>query len=88
VRQLSRAGTFAITRLGWGQEQGGGGWTYLGTYYFDAGPGSSVVLSDDADEYVIADAVKWQLSSSQQSVVLSDDADGYVMADAILVEPE
>ncbi len=69
------------------QEQGGGGWTYLGTYYFDAGTGGSVVLSDDADEYVIADAVKWQLPSTQQGVVLSDDADGYVMADAILFEP-
>ena len=70
------------------QEQGGGGWTYLGTYCFDAGTGGSVVLSDDADEYVIADAVKWKLSSTQQEVVLSDDANGYVMADAILFEPE
>jgi hypothetical protein len=69
------------------QEQGGGGWTYLGTYYFDAGTEGSVELSDDADDYVFADAIKWQLSSTQQGVVLSDDANGYVMADAILFEP-
>ena len=72
------------------QEQGGGGWTYLGTYYFDAGTAGNVEISDDAElnQYVIADAVKWQLSSTQQNVELSDDADGYVMADAILFEPE
>jgi hypothetical protein len=70
------------------QETGGGGWTYLGTYYFDAGTGGSVVLSDDADQYVMADAIKWQLSSTLQNVTLSDDADGYFMADAILFEPE
>lgn len=72
------------------EEEGGSGWTYLGTYYFDAGTSGNVEISDDAelDEYIIADAVKWQLSSSQQNVVLSDDADGYVMADAILFEPE
>ncbi len=71
------------------QELGGGGWTYLGTYYFDAGTSGNVEISDDAelDEYVIADAIKWQLSSMQQGVVLSDDADGYVMGDAILFEP-
>jgi 5-methylcytosine-specific restriction endonuclease McrA len=71
------------------QELGGGGWTYLGTYYFDAGTSGYVEISDDAElnEYVMADAIKWQLSSTQQGVVLSDDADGYVIADAILFEP-
>ena len=44
------------------------------------------MLSDDADEYVMADAIKWQLSSIKQNVTLGDDADGYVMADAILFE--
>ena len=68
------------------QEEGGGGWTYLGTYHFNAGTGGSVMLSDDADEYVMADAIKWQLSSIKQNVTLGDDADGYVMADAILFE--
>jgi hypothetical protein len=70
------------------QEEGGGGWTYLGTYHFNAGTGGSVMLSDDADEYVMADAIKWQLSSIKQNVTLGDDANGYVMADAILFEPE
>jgi hypothetical protein len=69
------------------QEEGGGGWTYLGTYHFNAGTGGSVILSDDADDYVFADAIKWQLSSTKQNVTLSDDANGYVMADALLWEP-
>jgi hypothetical protein len=70
------------------QELGGGGWTYLDTYAFNAGTGGSVLLTDEADEYVIADAVKFQLSEAKQKVVLGDDADGYVIADAILFEPE
>jgi hypothetical protein len=71
------------------QKDGGSGWTYLGTYYFNASTNGSVVLSDDANGYVIADAVKWQLEveSEMQRVVLSDDANGYVIADAILFEP-
>jgi len=71
------------------QEQGGGGWTYLGAYHFDAGTSGNVEISDAAElnEYIIADAIKWQLSSTQQGVVLSDDANGYVMGDAILFEP-
>ncbi|MGE0875508.1 MAG: RHS repeat-associated core domain-containing protein [Burkholderiales bacterium] len=38
------------------QEQGGGAWNLLGTYSFNAGA-STVSLSDDANGYVIADAV-------------------------------
>ncbi len=38
------------------QEQGGGSWNLLGTYTFDAGA-STVSLSDEANGYVIADAV-------------------------------
>ncbi len=38
------------------QEQGGGSWNLLGTYTFDAGA-STVSLNDDANGYVIADAV-------------------------------
>ncbi|MDY6892740.1 MAG: cytochrome c3 family protein [Chloroflexota bacterium] len=69
------------------QKDGGGGWTYLGTYDFDAGTDGYAVFSDDADGYVIADAMKWQLSAVKQDVVLSDDANGYFMADAIMWEP-
>ncbi|MFC4077135.1 golvesin C-terminal-like domain-containing protein [Salinithrix halophila] len=39
------------------QRSGGGEWVELGTYNFDAGPGK-VVLSDDADGIVVADAIK------------------------------
>ena len=38
------------------QEQGGGAWQLLGTYGFNAGA-ASVSLSDEANDYVIADAV-------------------------------
>jgi len=38
------------------QEQGGGSWQLLGTYSFNTGA-TTVSLSDDADGYVIADAV-------------------------------
>jgi hypothetical protein len=70
------------------QQQGGGGWIYLGTYSFEAGTGGSVVLSDNANGYLIADAIKFQLSETKQNVVLSDAADGYVIGDAILFEPQ
>ena len=42
------------------QELNGGQWNLLGSYYFDVGV-YTVVLSDDANEYVMADAVKFEL---------------------------
>ena len=41
------------------QEQNSGSWVLLGTFSFNAGA-NTVSLSDDANEYVIADAVKLQ----------------------------
>ncbi|MHC1584348.1 MAG: golvesin C-terminal-like domain-containing protein [Methanosarcinales archaeon] len=40
----------------------GGEWNRLGNYYFDVGE-YSVVLTDDADNYVIADAIKFESQS-------------------------
>ncbi|MDJ0863505.1 MAG: RHS repeat-associated core domain-containing protein [Gammaproteobacteria bacterium] len=40
------------------QQQGGGDWQLLGTYHFNAGGDHSIQLTDQADGYVIADAVK------------------------------
>ncbi len=40
---------------------GGGHWNLLGTYTFDAGTSGYVELSDNADNYVVADAVRWEL---------------------------
>jgi hypothetical protein len=40
------------------QEIGGSQWNYLGNFSFVAGTSGSVVLSDDANEYVIGDAIK------------------------------
>jgi RHS repeat-associated protein len=37
-------------------EQGGGSWSLLGTFDFNSGP-TTISLSDDANDYVIADAV-------------------------------
>jgi hypothetical protein len=42
------------------QEVNGGQWNLLGTFYFNAG-NYSVTLSGDANQYVIADAVKMEL---------------------------
>jgi hypothetical protein len=42
------------------QEINGSQWNYLGTFPFAAGTSGYVVLSDNADQYVIADAIKWE----------------------------
>jgi hypothetical protein len=42
------------------QEVNGDQWNLLGTFPFAAGTSGYVVLSDNADEYVIADAVKFE----------------------------
>lgn len=72
------------------QEKGEGGWQYLGTYSFEAGTDGYVEISDEAelDEYIMADAIKWQRSAAKQGIILGDGADGYVMADAVLFEPQ
>jgi hypothetical protein len=44
------------------QETSGDQWNLLGIYPFAAGQSGYVVLSDDADEYVIADSVKFEPS--------------------------
>jgi predicted CXXCH cytochrome family protein len=42
------------------QEINGSRWNLLGTFAFAAGASGSIVLSNDANEYVIADAVKFK----------------------------
>ena len=54
----------------------GGTWNYLGTYIFSAGTAGTIVLSDDADGLVIADAIKIE-SGSQATYapnVIGDNA--------------
>ena len=41
------------------QEQNGGKWMLLGEYDFDSGTSGNVVLSNDANEFVVADAVEF-----------------------------
>jgi len=45
------------------QGTNGGQWNLLGTYQFAAGSSGYVVLGDNADGYVMADAVRWELSN-------------------------
>jgi len=40
------------------QQENGGTWVLLGTYYFNEGTAGTVMLTDEANGYVIADAVK------------------------------
>lgn len=62
------------------QEQNGGKWMLLGTFPFEEGRNGNVVLSNDADEYVSADAVKFEpvpgsLAPRQSVEILSDTFD-------------
>ncbi len=45
------------------QQANGGQWNLLGTYPFADGTSGYVVLSDDANDYVVADAIKWEFDS-------------------------
>jgi hypothetical protein len=58
------------------QEINGDQWNYLGTYRFDAGTSGTVVLTNDADEYVMADAVKFVFSDFD-----NNDTDSYTLFD-------
>jgi len=51
---VNHAGGAAVVTVN--QEAGGGTWQLLGTYSFNAG-GTTISLSDEANDYVIADAV-------------------------------
>ncbi len=56
---IHHKGGFETVRVN--QEINGGQWNWLGTWNFDEGTSGYVVLSDNANEYVIADAIKWEL---------------------------
>jgi alpha-L-rhamnosidase len=60
------------------QEQNGGKWMLLGEFDFPPGTGGHVVLSNDADEFVVADAVAFSpvpaaLPSGASLQLLEDD---------------
>jgi hypothetical protein len=56
VHHLDGADTVRVN-----QEINGEQWYQLGSYPFEAGTGSDVTLTNDADQIVIADAVRWKL---------------------------
>ena len=55
--RIHHAGGVTTVRVN--QEVDGGAWVFLGLFALDPGEGHRVVLGDDANEYVIADAVKF-----------------------------
>jgi hypothetical protein len=57
------------------QQANGGRWNLLGTYYFEADGSETVVLTDDADGKVIADAVKFSPSSDTGQTVTFKNGD-------------
>jgi hypothetical protein len=61
------------------QEINGSQWNYLGNFPFAAGTSGSVELSDDADEFVIADAIKLTQSAPPPptTVIVDDPAAGF-----------
>jgi RHS repeat-associated protein len=61
--------TAGSTTLRVNQEQNGGEWVPLGSFDLAPGQNHRVVLSDDANEYVIGDAVKFVLETNARAVV-------------------
>ena len=55
------------------QEINGSQWNYLGNFPFAAGTSGYIVLSDDANEYVIADAVRWEAEPPASSETVTVD---------------
>ncbi len=54
------------------QEQNGGQWNVLGSYYFNAGSsGSLLIETTNADEHVIADAARWSVAGADNTVNIS-----------------
>jgi hypothetical protein len=51
------------------QERNGGEWVPLGAFDLAPGQNHRVVLSDDANEYVIGDAVQFVLETNARAVV-------------------
>lgn len=49
------------------QEKNGGKWVLLGEFDFASGTSGHVVLSNDADEWVVADAIKFEPTAISQS---------------------
>ncbi|MEW5804457.1 MAG: choice-of-anchor X domain-containing protein [bacterium] len=61
------------------QEQNGGQWNLLGQYPFAAGSEGSVVLtSEGANEYIMADAIKWDRTDAGDTVIVDDPNASYV----------
>jgi RHS repeat-associated protein len=71
---ITHAGGPAVRRVN--QEIGGGQWNLLGIYAFDPAAGHKVVLSGDANGYVVADAIRYvQQPSPPPGAIIVDNDD-------------
>ncbi|MCX7919923.1 MAG: glycosyl hydrolase [bacterium] len=61
-----------ITTIRVNQEVNGGQWNLLGKFYFSAGTTGTVTLSDDANDIVIADAVRFMKNANSSTALEKD----------------
>jgi hypothetical protein len=66
---INHSGSSETVRVN--QKVNGGKWNLLGTYPFAVGTSGSVVLSDDVNGYVIADAIKFE--RADPNVIIRDN---------------
>jgi parallel beta-helix repeat protein len=57
------------------QTTSGNEWVYLGDFEFDNGSTQGVALTDDADGFIVADAIKLVSTAKPESVWVDDDYD-------------
>lgn len=69
------------------QEKNGGKWVLLGEFDFPSGTDGHVVLSNDADEYVVADAVAFSPAESAFPPASADSQHAFPRATDQLPEP-
>lgn len=73
------------------QEENGGRWNLIGQISAQAGDTLSVVIGNNADEYVVADAVKFQLDEEEQpeepeTGIILDDSQAVFAGDSWTLE--
>lgn len=61
------------------QQAGGGTWNLLGTYTFTPGAGHKVTLTDDANGFVIADAIRLVAANQNPTVSITSPANNAVV---------
>lgn len=71
VKSQSGIHTFFIN-----QQENGGKWNQIGDFYFDGGQDSYVeIRNDDANGYVVADAIKFESESLNETIIIDNTDD-------------